>query len=657
MCGIAGIYGFEGVETPLLGVIDVMTDTMTHRGPDERGVKRFPRAALGNRRLKIIDLHAGQQPLANEDRTIWVTFNGEIYNYRALREQLLAQGHVFESASDTEVIVHAYESWGLDAFSRFNGQFAVAIYDAPRHRLVLARDRLGIKPLYYARRRQHLLFGSEVKALLAHPLVEAALNPFALTSYLGYRYPLSAHSWYEGVSMLEPGHLLVTEGREVAVRSYWSLPAMTEDRPTWSEEEMTAEVRALLTEAVRYRMISDVPIGAYLSGGLDSSIIVALMAQQSSEPIKTFTIGFEEEGFNEFSYARQVADRFATDHHEIVIQPTDYLALLPALIAYKDAPLSVPNEVPLYVMSQELKRYITVVLSGEGADELFGGYGRIFRSPYDFERMQQLRNGHLLLTPPEKEILIENLERLYGQLTFEGRQEHFLDRYAYTPLDAQVALLTPEFLERIHHDVGLRRFWETQFRDTAALSAYDQYRLLFQQYHLQGLLLRVDMTTMATAVEARVPFVDHQLVEYVIRHIPFEYLIRWRSPAHRQQAATLNCVDISEAYDIPKYLLRRAFSEDLPEDILARKKVGFPVPLDRWMRGDFGAFARDILLDEQTRRRGIFRRDTLQRWLSGDGPRHRLGQIIWMLVNVELWHRRYIDQDVSRQHVSESPVA
>ena len=643
MCGIAGIYLLDEARAPSLDAIDEMTIRVSHRGPDEGGVRKFPHAALGNRRLKIIDLQNGQQPMGNETGSVWITFNGEIYNYQTLRDQMAARGHTFRSMSDTEVIIHAYEAWALGAISRLDGQFAIALYNEGDNELLLARDRLGIKPLYYTIRHGHLIFASEIKSILAHPLVEARFNPRALTSYLSYRYPLGSESWYADIFMLQPGELLVAQRGQIRLETYWSLPSIPPNMPNFSETEMVEEIRTLLDQAVRHRMISDVPVGAYLSGGLDSSIVAALMAQHSSKPVETFTIGFEEDDFNEFPFARMVADRYATNHHEITLQPTDYIALLPDLIRYKDAPLSVPNEVPLYVMSKELKRYITVVLSGEGADELFAGYGRIFRSPYDFERMGALIKGDLGSDPAEKESLTANLDRFYSPSSFESHLEHFLYLYAYTPLDAQRELFTPEFVDSIDGDIGLRLFWQDQFASLDSLSHYDQYRWLFQKFHLSGLLLRLDMTTMATAVEGRVPFVDHHLVEYVLTHVPFEYLLKWRSPDHQRQAALLASADISEGYDIPKYLLRRAFESDLPKEILMRKKIGFPVPLDRWLQEDLGELAREILLDSHTRQRGIFRHDTLLRWLNGGGPKQRLGQIIWMLVNIELWFRAYID--------------
>ena len=618
-----------------------MTETLVHRGPDQSGVTQFRRAALGNRRLKIIDLRAGHQPMSNEDRKVCVTFNGEVYNFRELREQLLLAGHRFVSASDTEVIVHGYEVWGTHVFSHLNGQFAVAVYDDNRHRLVLGRDRLGIKPLYYTVCGGSLVFGSEVKAILAHPDVSARMNPRAVTSYLSYRYPLGNETWYAGIEMLPPGGILVAEGGRVREETFWELPPVIGSEMSISEDEADSQVRTLVRTAVRDRMVSDVPVGAYLSGGLDSSIVVAMMAQQSETAVKTFTVGFGDDPAAEFDFARQVADRYATDHHEIRLDAAAYVELIPELIRFKDAPLSVPNEVPLYAMSRELKKYITVVLSGEGADELFGGYGRIFRSPFDFERMQGLLQGEGELSPSEITGLESGFQRLYNGASLGTRMDHFLWLYSYTPLAMQRDLLTDEFQATIDCDIGVLGFWEKEFSATGALSHYDQYRWLFQRHHLAGLLLRLDTATMATAVEGRVPFVDHQLVEWVFRNVPFDTLIPWRSAAARRKSMSLASDQISEVYDVPKALLRRAFRNELPDDVITRPKVGFPVPLNSWLESELGEVARDVLLDGTTKNRGIFKLQTIEKWLDGNGPGPRLGQIIWMLLNIELWLRSH----------------
>jgi asparagine synthase (glutamine-hydrolysing) len=639
MCGITGIFVVAPHVTPVLEPVHAMTDSLIHRGPDEGGVRLFPRAALGHRRLKVIDLVGGQQPMRDASGDLWIVYNGEVFNYRELRAELEREGVAFTSRSDTEVVLKAWARWGAAALERFQGQFALAIYDARSHELSLARDRLGIRPLYTCLVGGHLLFASEVKALIRHPLFRARLNPRAVTSYLGYRYPLATDSWYEGVSMVQPGEWVRwNEGGSRTTR-YWELPLITAPETVADEQALVEQTRDLLVDAVRCRMIADVPFGAYLSGGLDSSLVTAIMAELSGEPVKTFTIGFAGDACNEFDYARLVADRYATDHHEIRLEPSHYLQQLPELIRFKDAPLSVPNEVPLWVMSRELKNYITVVLSGEGADELFAGYGRIFQSPLDYARVHALRAARAPLSDEEMHLL----RRLEGCGAFDSPLEHFLSLYAYTPLSQQRELFTEEYVASIDGDVGCRAFWNGQMSAVDPLAHHEKYRWLFQRHHLVGLLMRLDTTTMATAVEGRVPFVDYRLVEHVYAKVPRGLLIRWKSPESEIAARTVASADISERFDIPKHLLRVVAQKYLPGPVLTRKKVGFPVPLDDWLSGEFGDFARQILLDETTRRRGLFRPATLEAWTKGEGLRGRAGQIVWMLVNFELWAREYLD--------------
>ena len=390
MCGLAGAVNLVNRGPMATADLERMTAGITHRGPDDSGTYLDDHIALGHRRLIILDLTAqGRQPMFDESGRFGIVYNGEIYNYLELRDELKDLGYSFRSNTDTEVVLKAYIEYGLDCLNLFNGMFAFAVYDKANRRTVLARDRIGIKPLYYAEFDGRLLFGSEIKVILAYPGFKARANLDGVSSYLSYRYPISDMTLFEGIHSLLPGHYLEISEGQVTRTQYWDLPVFDE-RPDRGEDFYIENIRALLESAVRLRMRSDVPLGAYLSGGLDSSAIVALMSKFSEHPVKTFTIGFEEEGFNEFDYASMVAEKYATDHHEILLGSGDYIDTMIELIRYKDAPLGVPNEPALHVMSRELKKYITVVLSGEGADEIFGGYGRIFRSPYDFQRLQEL---------------------------------------------------------------------------------------------------------------------------------------------------------------------------------------------------------------------------------------------------------------------------
>ncbi len=642
MCGIAGIFHLDPRAEADRSLLAGMTDILAHRGPDDSGLYVDGRIGLGHRRLSIIDLRTGQQPMSSNDRTVWLVLNGEIYNFKELRRELRSFGHAFRTRSDTEVVIQAYNQWGTGFLGKMNGMFALALWDCSRSRLVLARDRLGIKPLYTTVAGNALLFASEIKSLLRYPGVRREPDPESISAYLGFRCPLGDKTLFKKIEKLSPGHMLVAENGYLSKISYWELP-LDGKRKDRGEEYYVKKIRSLLKRSVRRRMISDVPIGAYLSGGLDSSIIVSLMAGMSRSPVKTYTIGFEEEGYNERRYARLAADMYGTDHREILLGDDDYTSLIPELIRFKDAPLSVANEIPLYVMSRELKKDITVVLSGEGADELFAGYGRIFRSPFDYERALFLETDTEIL-PQYRETLLSRVEDIYGTRSFLNELVHFMKKYRWmSPADKGIFLSQP-LLDSINGDERALGYFASQMKDAMHLNHYEKLLYIFQKTHLENLLMRVDMTTMAASVEARVPFVDHELVEFVFT-MPFHYKIRWKSDLHKLMAAFLASDEISEKFDTPKYILRRSFSSDLPEEILTRRKMGFPVPLDRWMGGGYALFMREILLDGRTRRRGMFNIGSVEKQL-GRAEEHDHGTALklWMLMNLELWFREYIDK-------------
>lgn len=642
MCGIAGIYHFDPCRRVDARLIDRMTDLLSHRGPDDRGVHLEGNLALGHRRLSIIDLETGHQPMSDGGGQIWLVVNGEIYNYKSLRRRLKSYGHRFKTNSDSEVIIHAYEQWGLSFAEYLNGMFAAALWDGPRRRLVLARDRLGIKPLYFSLFDDSIVFASEPKSILTYPGFPTAVDKEAVLSYLSFRTVVGGGTLFEGIDKLPPGTILVADGDGIRTRKYWRLPINKEKRDR-GEAYYLKKVRELVTKAVEKRLASDVPLGAYLSGGLDSSIVVAVMAGAMKEPVRTYTIGFDENGFNEMGYAIEVARMHKTNHKEIRIEETDYIEHMTRLIRYKDAPLSVANEVPLYLMSKELKKNITVVLSGEGADELFAGYGRIFRSPFDYERTLFLRRHPEIVDGPASEFL-SKVEDIYGTSTFEGKTDHFLRKYRWFSAEDEKRLLNPEFVSTAAAPRRSHETFTSILEGSNGLNHYEKILYAFQTIHLENLLMRVDMTTMATAVEARVPFVDHELVEFVF-NIPLHYKLRWKSEMHRLMSAFLTSDEISETMDITKYILREAFKDKLPGSITERRKMGFPVPLNRWFGGKFKSYLEEILLDDRTTRRGIVDTRSIERVLnSGGAPiEHADALKLWMLLNLELWHREYID--------------
>lgn len=610
MCGICGYTKINDASQDG-ELIKKLTNLIKHRGPDAEGYMVDEKVALGHRRLSIIDLNTGAQPLRIENGNYTIIFNGEIYNYLELKEKLKSNGYNFKTTSDTEVLLNMYVEYGEDCVKHLNGMFTFCVYDKKRGKLFLARDRLGIKPLFYAKIGEDLVFASEVKAIINYPGFKRELNTKVLNSYFQYRYVLGEETFFKNVLNLAPGSYLQHDLKNgsTKIKKYWDLdPAV--NKKDKGEAFYYEKVKNLVTKAVERRMISDVPIGAYLSGGLDSSIIAGLMTKLSKGKVKTFTIGFEERGFNEFEYARLAAEKMGTDHHEILLRPKEYFRTMEKLISYKDAPLAVPNEVPLYIMSKELKKHITVVLSGEGADELFGGYGRIFISYLNY-----IGSGKKHL-------------------------EFFLNEYNYvSDSDLQKFLSTP-VRQEIKQGAYTYNIFKARFNKTLGLDIRDVVPYIFQTLHLQGLLQRLDMTTMAASVEGRVPFVDHELIEFV-NTIPFQYKIAWNKYGEKEAIKKkLNAKEISETYDTTKYILKKAFKELLPAEIVERRKVGFPVPLQTWFRNDFSEYARSILEDKRTLKRGVYNDKYIR---SGKYLEELSGINVWMMINLELFIRQHFD--------------
>ncbi len=637
MCAIIGVVG----KIPEREKVIRARDTMTHRGPDDAGIYYMPEegVALGHRRLSIIDLSpSGRQPMESVDGRFVVTFNGEIYNYQALRSELRSK-YKFSTETDTETILAAFSVWGLSCVKRLRGMFAFAVWDKKTRKCYLVRDRLGIKPLYYTEHAGNFYFSSEIKGILLLSDIPRKLNRAAFTDYLSYRYPLGGKTFFEGIHSVLPGQIMtIVPGGKVEETLYWDLPVVS-DKKERTEVEVLFETERILKETVRLHLQSDVPVGAYLSGGIDSSLLVALMSELTSKPVKTFSVGFPEVEANEFSFAREVAQRYGTQHREIELDAKNYLALLPEVIRFKDAPLAIPNEVPLHVLSSELKKHITVVLSGEGADELFGGYGRIFRSGFDWERMSCL--PLFPFSDHERGELKKNLISKYGTSFPRTITEHFTGEYSYMPVSEKQALLSGEHFDLSRRMLLNESFFETFFEKARTLSFSEQYLYLFEKVHIIGPLERLDTTTMSRSVEARVPYVDHELVEFVSA-LPLSFKLRWNDMDAETASRVLNADQISETYDTPKYILRKLAEKYLPENVINRKKMGFPVPLNAWMGGELSSYARDILLKPDARLSGLYNEETLKRFLTEPplAPGRR-GMNIWMLINLELWANEY----------------
>lgn len=639
MCGIAGIVDVGGPK-PSRKVLERMTEVLSPRGPDDSGYFLHKGVGFGFRRLSIIDLSNGNQPVTNEDGSIVLVQNGEIYNFKELREELEGNGHIFKTRSDTEVSVHAYEEWGLDFVNRLNGMFAFGLYDRKKERVVLGRDRLGIKPFHYARVDGKLVFGSEMKSILQFPGFKREPSYTALSSYLTFRYPQEAQSVFKGILRLEPGHLMILEEKGDRIMKYWEVPFFA-NKEDFGEKYYLEQSLEMLSQSVQRRMVSDVPIGAYLSGGLDSSIIVALMSRFSNKPVNTFSIGFPEDSYDERIHAEIVARHCGTNHYPIVLERKDYMDMLPKIIRIKDAPLSIPHEPALYQMSVELKKHVTVALSGEGADELFGGYGRVQRAPLDYKKICFVRD-YLPKALQQPVLGLLGAGNMAGEwLALQSHMEHFFYTYNWMPFKEKWSLFSDGLNDELQQDRELIEGWCGLFEQTSAGDPYDRILYMFEKRHLLCLLDRLDTMSMAASVEARVPFVDHKLVEFV-SSIPRKYKMKWRSPAHKLLGLFTKGFEASEKLDQSKDILRNSVRGLLPSSIVDRKKLGFPVPVDKWMASDH---VKEILLDSKSLGRGLYKRDQLEDLINNKQNLNYdfWGKKIWGLLNIELWFHEFID--------------
>ncbi|MBI4266362.1 MAG: asparagine synthase (glutamine-hydrolyzing) [Acidobacteria bacterium] len=629
MCAIAGLVGVDGVRADDRARAIAMRDVMTHRGPDGAGLYGDGHALLAHRRLSIIDLAGGHQPLANETGAIWVSYNGEIYNHRDVRAALEAAGHRYRTRSDTETIVHAYEQWGDDCVHRFRGMFAFALWDAPRRRLLLVRDRLGVKPLYWARAGGRLLFASEIKGILESGLVAPRLNRGVLPEVLATRYAAGAETMFEGVYKLLPGHRLVFERGAVRVEQYWDLPLDGPDPELarLREAALVDRFRTLLQESVRLRLMADVPLGLFLSGGIDSSAVAALMAREIDRPVDAFSVAFADRRFSELEHARQIVRAIGARGHEIVIDDRDFFGALPRLIWHEDEPIAHPSSVPLHFVSALARERVKVVLTGEGSDELLAGYGKYPRALANW----QAAAAYERLVPASMRRLVAAavVPRLPGRLGRYGRRSFlavprrpgamFLDTFAAVPLHLQRTLLDPEVVGGEDAYARSLEYFARVNGHSGTLS-----RLLYTDVktYLVELLMKQDQMSMSTSIESRVPFLDHTLVEFAAR-LPDRLKLRGFTT---------------------KRILRHAVRGLVPDAILSRRKMGFPVPFPEWMRSGWHTVAREVLLDRRSRERGLINPAALSRLLE----QHREGtcaggDAIWALMNLELWHRTFID--------------
>ena len=645
MCGICGIFHRDPTQAVARDALVRMVNVLRHRGPDDAGTyvrgDLPPNASgdgpparnvgLGMARLAIIDVMGGHQPMANEDGSVWVVCNGEIYNFRQLRDDLVARGHYFRSRSDTEVLAHLYEEHGERLLDHIRGMFAFAIWDERGQRLLLARDRMGQKPLCYHDDGSRLAFASELQALVEAPGVPRALCPEALDDYLTYQYVPAPRTIYQGITKLPPAHLLSMTASETRLERYWDLPL--QPQPDLGTDDAIGELRERVTQAVRERLVSDVPLGAFLSGGIDSSIIVGLMARECDRPVKTFSIGFGAQKYDELDYARLAARRFGTDHSEFVVE-ADAIALLPELVRHYGEPFADSSAIPTWYLAQRTREHVTVALSGDGGDEAFAGYQRYLAmrlgSFYDAipqaarSAWEGLADKLIPKLPAsaEPKTLGRRVKRFLEGLS-RPQAERYIHWIAYFRREDKEGLYTDEFAARLR-DHRAEDFLTEEFDRVATLDPVAATsRVDAVTYLPNDILTKVDIASMASSLEVRSPFLDHDVMAFAF------------SLPTSAKMGTLG--------GSPKWLLRQAFADLLPDEIRRRGKMGFGVPIAHWLRGQLRGYLAEHLLSPECLGRGIFREAAIRRLVAEhlDGTADHANRL-WALLNLELWHRTFL---------------
>jgi asparagine synthase (glutamine-hydrolysing) len=613
MCGISGLFYFERARAVAEEQLHQMRQAIRHRGPDDFGIYLDRNVGLAFNRLSIIDLSGGHQPMCNEDGTVWIVFNGEIYNFAELRQDLIARGHVFKTRSDTETLIHLWEEFGEESPKKLRGMFGYAIWDSRQRILFIARDRLGIKPVYYFQDRNCLAFASEMKALLELPQVGREVDQQSLAQYLRHRYVIAPRTMLSSIRKLEPGHTLTVRESGVSTRRYWEMPL---DAPREiGEAEALEEFGALLDETMRQHLVSDVPLGAFLSGGLDSSSVVALMAKAGVADIKTFSIGYDAPE-SELPYARIVADAFHTDHHELILSATGFRDVLPKIVWSMDEPIGNEASLPLFLIAEFARKKVTVALSGEGADEILGGYD-MYRTMLAYEGLNRV---------PLAGVAGKLLHRFGGQ----GKLQKYGSMLGL-PLEERYPGLSRVFPphripELMTAPVTAESPVPGFYRQSEGLPPLARMNFLdIKTWLADDLLVKADRMSMACSLELRVPFLDHKVVEFAFR-LPSSLKIRGKTP---------------------KYLLKKYMAPTLPEAIIHRTKKGFPVPVNSWFRNDLAGFAREILLDPAGPSADFFARAEIERLFDAQQVRDQ-SQQIYALIVFDQWHRLFVKSPAAK---------
>ena len=653
MCGICGRINFNSQPVDK-NLLHRMCDLIKHRGPDSEGLylnsespfrrPHSPFVGMGIRRLAIIDLNTGDQPIHNENKTIWTVFNGEIYNFKSLRQDLEKKGHSFYTQTDTEVIVHLYEEHGPDFLKFLRGMFAIALWDGQKKELFLARDRVGKKPLCYSHFNNTLVFASELKSLLINPEVKKEIDPIALDHYLTYQYVPAPMTIFKTIRKLPPASYLICNARgQIKINRYWNLPY--EPKLELREEEYSQRLLTTLKESVSLRLISDVPLGVLLSGGIDSSLITALMSREMSQPVKTFSIGFEESDYSELPYARTIAERFQTEHHEFIVKP-DAIKILPELVWHYNEPYADSSMLPTYYVARETRKFVTVALNGDGGDESFAGYQRYYAQKLAqyyaplFRLFQYVPFKYLIDILPSKTVSGPKnfFRRLKRFLRAAGRPapQRYLSWCAMFDEERKKQLCTPEFLQSVKlaslslgrsQEITATDYLVNLYQNAGGQNLVD--RVLATDVHSylpEDLLVKMDIATMANSLEGRSPFLDHQVMELAAR-----------MPAHLKLKGSIS-----------KYILKKTIENILPDQILRRPKMGFGIPIHTWFRTDLKDYLKEVLFSGKSLNRGYFQPAALKQFVNDHiEGRADHGYQLWGLLTLELWFRIFIDGDIS----------
>ncbi len=656
LCGIAGIVSLNPRYNIENRDLQRMCEVIRHRGPDDEGFYLEYPIGLGMRRLSIIDLEGGHQPMSDEDQSLWVVFNGEIYNFQEIRRELEKKGYRFRTRSDTEVILYSYKAYGEECVKHFRGMFGFALWDKRKKKLILARDPLGIKPLHYYLDAEKLIFGSEIKSILTCKGVSRELNFKALDRYLTFEYIFAPETIFQKIYKLPPAHILVWSDKGLKIKPYWDIEWESKDpeiiqgqglegvspsypltsAPSKKEEEYAQQLYAVLKESVKLELISDVPLGAFLSGGIDSSSVVALMSQMSDRPVKTFSIGFEDQSYNELDYARKVARHFGTDHHEFILKP-DIEDLAMTLMDYLDEPLGDFSIFPTYLVSKMAREQVTVALSGDGGDELFAGYDTYLANRIGeyYEKFPGFLRNHLiarwlhLIPPSQKKKGIINLVKRFVEGAELPRSLMHVRWMTFLKPEEKSRLYTDFFKKELAGeatDKYLQHYFDqTQLRNPQTPGFLDplarQQYVDLKTYLPDDILTKVDRMSMATSLEARVPLLDHKVVEFAFK-IPSELKLRGFTT---------------------KYILKKTMAKFLPKEVIYKKKQGFSIPIKNWLRAELKPLLLDLLSETRIQKRGYFNWKYIDRWIQEhlhgrENHSHRL----WALMVFEMWHQRYL---------------